>query len=88
MAEKLTGWRPIATAPKDGTEILLYGHGALRNGGLYAKARHVGWSQETRGGGVYWATRDPEVICEATHWMPLPEPPRAALQQEPRHDRD
>jgi hypothetical protein len=70
-------WQDIATAPKDGTDILLYGHGVLRSGGVYAKGRHVGWSQLARDGSTYWATRDPAVDCEPTHWMRLPTPPSA-----------
>lgn len=70
-------WHPIQTAPKDGSDMLLYGHGVLRSGGVYAKGHHVGWSQVDRAGNVYWATRDPAVDCEPTHWMPLPTPPSA-----------
>ena len=73
-----SAWRLIATAPKDGSEILLYGHGVLRSGGVYAKGRHVGWSQRARDGSLYWATRDPAVDCEPTHWMPLPEHPESS----------
>ena len=73
------GWQPIETAPKDGSDMLLYGHGVLRSGGVYAKGHHVGWSQVARDGSIYWATRDPAVDCEPTHWRPLPEPPSAML---------
>lgn len=78
-AREARGWQPIDAAPKDGTEILLYGYGVLIGhdglGRMYAKGRHVGWSQETKGGGIFWATRDPSVNCDATHWIPLPAPP-------------
>lgn len=60
-------WQPIETAPKDGTEVLLYG----RCGG-YARGRHVGWM----GNDGYWLTRDPTLTCDADAWQPLPAPPQ------------
>ena len=75
------GWRDIASAPKDGTEILLYGPGVLLSDGrtsMYARAQHVGWAHEVDGH-FEWATRDPCVTCRPTHWRPLPEPPSAML---------
>ena len=75
------GWQPIETAPKDGTEILLYGPGVLLSDGrtsMYARAQHVGWAHEVDGH-LEWATRDPSVTCRPTHWRPLPSPPSAML---------
>ena len=75
------GWRDIETAPKDGTEILLYGPGVLNSEGrtsMYARAQHVGWADEVEGH-LTWYTRDPRVTCRPTHWRPLPEPPSAML---------
>lgn len=63
------GWQAIDSAPKDGTEILLYGPGVLFMDGrtsMYAKARHIGWWHND-----FWVTRDPAVTCRATSWMPL-----------------
>ena len=74
-------WQPIETAPKDGTEILLYGPGVLLSDGrtsMYARAQHVGWAHEVDGH-LEWATRDPSVTCRPTHWRPLPSPPSAML---------
>ncbi len=68
----MSEWQPIATAPKDGTVILIYGDEAMTT----AYWRHI---QMGRDG--YWAlwcagsyAEDDEV--NATHWMPLPEPPK------------
>ena len=70
-----SGWRPIDTAPQDGTEIIaLFALRSLdgkrtwihdfvhwRNGNGYP-----GW-YDPRGG--HWKHHQP------THWMPLPAPP-------------
>lgn len=66
MKERLAKfeWRPIETAPKDGTKLLLWAGNAVV-GQWYAKV--VGtpvWS-------VSWNGDE----FEPTHWMPLPEPP-------------
>ena len=68
----MNGWRPIATAPRDGREIDLWVNGY--------RVTNAAWSTKTRDGIDRWVF--PEVgSCtdkEATHWMPLPEPPNEA----------
>ena len=72
-------WQPIETAPKDGTEILLYDKNVWR---LYPSQEeivtysfHVGWwlfgvwVGHDSSGGEYGCDLTP------THWMPLPEAP-------------
>jgi len=56
------GWRPIGTAPKDGTEILAWfdGHSVLA----------VYWRSEGR-----WVTRGDESYANPAHWQPLPKGP-------------
>ena len=57
------GWRPIETAPKDDTEVLVL----CEDGGILIGC-HCGvkwWIEQTR-----FEERKP------THWMPLPEPPK------------
>lgn len=67
-----TGWQPISTAPKDGTQILAYAKGPYRDERYYGVAE--------------WAVPDPRGLgrrddwfwpyaIRPTHWMPLPEPP-------------
>ena len=70
-------WRPIETAPKDGTEILVY---CPRLGvcgpakwdvNKFAKTPRPFWSHwGERIWGVTWVRSD-----QPTHWMPLPGPP-------------
>lgn len=54
-------WRPIETAPTDGTEVLIYGPPRLVR---IAASHGRGWY--TLPG--YWAVYP-------THWQPRPEPP-------------
>jgi hypothetical protein len=65
-------WQPIATAPKDGTPIIL----AVAGGDYYP--RSAWWSAWANN----WVVRENDAQTEATylttaptHWMPLPEPP-------------
>jgi hypothetical protein len=63
-----TLWQPIETAPKDGTEIVLWGACHPRNSpARYAKDANIGWFS-----GGQWYTRVGGEHCDATHWMPLP----------------
>lgn len=58
-------WQPIDTAPKDGTEILVYI--PRRRGAIYAGASNPSGHQ--------WWSKNLGAI-KPTHWLPLPEPPR------------
>ena len=64
-------WQPIDTAPKDGTTILICGHGS--NGYFVADAK---WD------GVAFCLFHPDDDAHTSHcyhpshWMPLPEPPK------------
>lgn len=60
--ETTTGWRPIETAPKDGTQILLLGDRSVVNGS---------WNR----GSAFFSPHWMGGIHEPTHWMPLPAPP-------------
>jgi hypothetical protein len=71
-------WRPMATAPKDGTRILA----ALRASEQGpAEVDVVRWARSSPGGEKSWiaADSDPTLVIvyaevELTHWMPLPSP--------------
>jgi len=59
-------WKPIASAPRDGTEILVGLHDgsvAVVWWGRYG--REIGWTD-----GDY-------LMTWPSHWMPLPPPPKA-----------
>jgi hypothetical protein len=72
------GWRPIETAPKDGTDILLYVQEEITSGS---------WSERKSFDGrdiscwVYAELDEHGCGCcsdkgePPTHWMPLPDPP-------------
>jgi hypothetical protein len=81
-ASDAEGWRPIATAPKDGTQFI----GLTKDGRATTMSyrEHVkGWKQKENGGWVadghhmVLCEEDSDSICprDATHWMPLPATP-------------
>lgn len=71
-------WQPIATAPKDGTEIDLW---AVRE--TTGKARRYtdccwgrrNFGSEPFGEPVWLGLQDPYSVITPTHWMRRPEPP-------------
>lgn len=63
-AEERQTWRPIETAPKDGTSLLLYHY---RNGEFVGK-----WSTSIE----RWCIAGSDGFGEPSFWMPLPEPPK------------
>lgn len=73
-------WQPIATAPKDGTRIVLANAGAVDVGSWcdeVVPAKESGVEIECGlPEGWYGMTEFyPDDRCP-THWMPLPEPPK------------
>jgi hypothetical protein len=79
------GWRPIESAPKDGTQVLIHGaHGAIvawwgdrEPVDFMSDAPHephMCWLGHSNG------KYDPVALrldyIEPTHWRPLPEPPK------------
>lgn len=83
------GWRPIKSAPQDGTEILILAHGMA----IQARFEPGRWTEETplaprEYDGPVWCGFDDQVTFEieefdldehhhgpVTHWQPLPPPP-------------
>jgi hypothetical protein len=67
-------WRPIETAPRDGTHILVWVHddSPLRRylGEHQSGCSIAAWTDHNGGG---WAMNR---FGEPTHWMPLPTPPQ------------
>ena len=59
---KISQWKKIETAPRDGTPILAADKGRFAYVAEWIPA--TGWIGAD---GMYW---------EPTHWMPLPEPPK------------
>ena len=62
----MSEWQPIETAPRDGTEILLWEDGYI----LGSWVEEYGYFADPDG--HLWKNRQP------THWMPLPAPPQGA----------
>lgn len=84
-----SGWQPIETAPKDGTEILLGVDIAtvwiVRNGrwdnGEYWEEQGFDSQEEITGWWAYTNSVGQEMLCgiyEPTHWMLMKEPPEAS----------
>jgi hypothetical protein len=67
-------WQDISTAPKDGTEVLIYQAGQ-HFGYDYAIGKFSArWDGDQEGG---WCNRNSASRYNTpTHWMPLPSPPR------------
>lgn len=82
----MSGWQPIETAPRDGTELLLYSLDVVRYPGA-GDGVVVGWAVRVLGGHRWvcdiattdgydddmWLSNE-EIT--PTHWMPLPAPPK------------
>ena len=72
----MSDWKPIETAPKDGTIIIAYSphDGRVRtmqfDSHEYRKRPQPHW-RATNNFGIMW-----DMERQPTHWMPLPEPPK------------
>ena len=63
-------WQPIETAPKDGTDILVF---RPRFDGNYIPQVGQDWWMRASYTGDCWAKSRAD--CQPTHWMPLPPAP-------------
>lgn len=74
-------WRPIESAPRDGTEVDLWGFlDAPADRGEFAKRGRLIDCHFHLGDWLRWGTHNDDEgsydkIFEPTHWMPLPAPP-------------
>lgn len=66
----MSEWRPIETAPKDGTTILVAGQGSTAWMAKWRPMKRVPDRWESIGLGA--------LPFYPTHWMPLPDPPDTA----------
>ena len=81
----MSEWQDIATAPKDGTFVLLHVPNGLESGAVTVGAYWKETDREKNGRFMVghwdgWLGMDADIgssWCEPTHWMPLPEPPVA-----------
>lgn len=75
---RMPQWQPIETAPKD-RDILLLESGRTPHEGkwLTRAGLQYTWKNYIPPDGWYWAgyAEKPVGPINATHWMPLPEPP-------------
>lgn len=68
-----TTWQPIATAPKDGTEILLCVESRSRNAGGMLVGHYMPGGHSISEGWYFWSGSMFDKSSKPTHWMPLPE---------------
>ena len=73
-------WQAIETAPRDGTRILLFNGCGVYEGKWLKENNDENWDKEIE---TWFITisGDPwynQTLEDATHWMPLPQPPEEA----------
>jgi hypothetical protein len=61
------GWQPIATAPKDGADVMTFGGAGM----VVARYEDEAWRLYNYG------YEEATVRKQPTHWRPLPNPPKA-----------
>ena len=66
-------WKPIETAPKDGTKVLLWADGQVEIGDWLPDAHP--WNDTS-----WWIEGGQITARNPTHWMPLPEAPNVKLR--------
>lgn len=84
----MSEWKPIESAPKDGTVVLLYGFCAGEISGPSKEPNiAIGYcrsSVSTDYAGYQWSLVGTDYYAtwmKATHWMPLPAPPTSATSE-------
>lgn len=70
----MTKWRPIETAPRDGTVLLTFNPDLWVGRVIFdARIRMARWSVDADT--WYIQGVNSTIPLEPTHWMPLPQPP-------------
>ena len=72
----MSDWKPIETAPKDGTSVLLWRTNIDGSDGRVT----VGSWHETYGGS-WWDEGMEYTFDHMTHWRPLPAPPASSPKE-------
>ncbi|HEV7352544.1 MAG TPA: DUF551 domain-containing protein [Brevundimonas sp.] len=69
----MSEWKPIESAPKDGTAVLVFGRGTFSQSPFMGVREWgaFGWQEPNVSGREY----DDWLADEATHWTELPSPP-------------
>lgn len=64
-------WRPIETAPLDGSRVLLWGHDIAGEKREFTEPLYGHWARQQ------WQVWGPDgrYVVRATHWHPLPDRP-------------
>ena len=81
LAERVEGWQPIESAPKDGTFVLLWDEcvapvPTVDRSGFVRTGRFT----HPLTGGTGWGCVERRRV---THWQPLPAPPSAIAEAQP-----
>lgn len=71
VTSEVSGWQPIATAPKDGRMILLYPSSCWTEDTEYDYEVSY-WDKDLR---AFAQSACPDDFDGFTHWQPLPSPP-------------
>jgi hypothetical protein len=66
-------WQPISTAPKDGSQVILWWQDTERGG--KPRAIQGEWYCAKDGDEFWWSSPSMPIGFVATHWMPIPPPP-------------
>ncbi len=65
-------WQPIETAPKDGSEVLLF----VPSASFGRNVMSAVWDNDNGGCDASWVVLEGYIgEYNPTHWMPLPPPP-------------
>lgn len=76
LEQRLSDWQAIESAPKDGSDVLVFCDDTREMFVAFWNKKHKAWQYALWHDGTI-------VACAPAFWMPLPPPPK-----EPNNDRD